>query len=284
MSPCTTSAEDKLLSDRLARLPVRVTRSRPHNHHQVTRTTPHQNQLQVYRKPATNINKVNHLKYSQPNLQKRKRVTKSNIADTAATDHIQELVLKFHMNLRKSRTRRPVDWSFLNMARGIVRNSGGGVNLDLECRQSYTPSSQESPPCLYSSPPSIDSGYDTAEFSPSCTTLASHGESLGHVKEIDQFLDSFEFRPHEELQNMADNCYTSDTYESGWFDGRSFEEVQTLKHEVEESIENIGEYVKKLTSGDYETEKKPASNSQIPLHDLNRQSFTVLQVDPINSN
>ena len=49
-------------------------------------------------------------------------------------------------------------------------------------------------PCQLPSPFSVDSGYETAESSPSSTI-----PSLQFVMEIDQFLDSFEIEPSKDI-------------------------------------------------------------------------------------
>ena len=125
-------------------------------------------------------------------------------------------------------------------------------------------------PCYLPSPHSVDSGYDTAEFSP--------GDSLGYVKEIDQFLDSFELGSCKEL------LHRPVVGELELLDERSLGDDQTKKYEVEESNVNIEEFVQSLTSGHQTGQKSTNSSQEIIMYDINGQGFTVLKVDPIYPN
>ena len=142
------------------------------------------------------------------------------------------------------------------------------------------------PVCLFSSPPSVDSGYDTAEFSPSSSTLSSPGEGLGYVEEIDQFLDSFEFGPHRELINTSTTGEVdlSGQEESLVNDQASLknileEERQETVDEMEESIENIEECVARMTAG--QSQDSSSQSQEVTMYDINGKSFTVLQLDPV---
>ena len=125
----------------------------------------------------------------------------------------------------------------------------------------------------------MDSGYDTAEFSPA-STLSSPGEGLGYVEEIDQFLDSFEFGPHRELINTSTTGEVDMSGEGSQVNDQAVlenilvEETQGTVDDMEESIENIEECVKKLTGAQ-------SQSQEVTMYDINGKSFTVLQLDPV---
>ena len=135
------------------------------------------------------------------------------------------------------------------------------------------------PACLFSSPPSVDSGYDTSEFSPSSSTLSSPGEGLGYVEEIDQFLDSFEFGPHRELINTFTTGEGAQVNGQAVLENILVEETQGTINETEESIENIEECVARLT-GD-QSQDSSSHSQEVTMYDINGKSFTVLQLDPV---
>jgi len=328
MAPHTIRVQDKLLSERLARLPLRVSKSNhstmmvsrsdhPHllkNPHAVM-SDPRQRQP-WYRPPpgppATNLRiGFDHLRSSVPSLHSCKRVTKMQVVDSA-TDHIQQQVLDHHLHMWRTRGMNwTVNWSSMNMVRraAMPRKScvkkticsvntnpslGGPLLNNPYLGQFNDPSFNNnlknpsivceaptlSPVCLFSSPPSVDSGYDTAECSPA-STLSSPGEGLGYVEEIDQFLDSFEFGPHNELINSSIPEEVSVSDEGPLVDDQAvlenilLKETQGTVDEVEESIENIEECVKKLTGDQSQT------SQEVTMYDVNGKNFTVLQLDPV---
>jgi len=152
------------------------------------------------------------------------------------------------------------------------------------------------------SPLSVDSGYETAEFSPSSSIVPSSTSQF--VREIDQFLDSFNIEvPSKETLDIIelDNTYETmsvedmlDKTEEVSQDTEFLEEnsakskEQVGMCEVEESIENIEEYVKKVTNtvSGKNTERDDecvVGSADITIYDLNGRSFTVMQVDPVHS-
>jgi hypothetical protein len=145
MSPHTIHVQDKLLSERLARLPVKVIKTNPStrvvgrsdpphpHHHHLPVSDPHQRQP-WYRPPpgppATNLrSSFDHLRSSVPSLHSSKRVTKMQVVDSA-TDHIQQQVLEHHLHMWRTRSMSwSVDWSSMNMVRraAMPRKTRGHV-------------------------------------------------------------------------------------------------------------------------------------------------------------